>query len=71
MTHVAVQQRLSPDPEAARAIEDAPTPGALVHKPVRGARIGQGIEGRQRRLHWTRLNHVVPALESRGHDAGF
>jgi hypothetical protein len=50
-------QRRRPDPKPSRPIEHASTPGALMNQSVRGARIGQPFECRQRQLDKVRLMH--------------
>ena len=53
MADVALQQCLRPDPESPGAVQHAATPCALVHEPIRAARVGKHIERRERGLDQT------------------
>ena len=66
MTDLVLQQRLSPDAETPRTIQDAVAPRALVDQPVVRARIRKRVEGWQRSLNETRTSHA----SSRGNDGG-
>jgi hypothetical protein len=65
MADFALQQCQRPDAEASAAIQYPSTPGALVDEAIRGPRIGELTEGRQRRL-----DEVRGHANSRRNDGG-